>query len=216
MTEPRHALIVKATRESIAKGADLLKHGKLVVFPTDTVYGVGADPFNPRAVGKLFAAKGRAGEKAIPLLISDPVLLETVACEISQAARALAKQFWPGGLTIVVVKAKAIPEIVTGGGPSVAVRMPDHPVALALIAAAGGVIAATSANLSGQASPITAEEAARQLSGRVDFFLDGGCCPGGVVSTVVDVSRGRPRLVRTGAIGVEEIEAVLGEILERS
>ncbi|MCL5257229.1 MAG: L-threonylcarbamoyladenylate synthase [Chloroflexi bacterium] len=215
MSESRHTLLIKASQEAVSEGARLLKEGRLVVFPTDTVYGVGADAFNPVAVESLFAAKGRAGEKAIPLLISSPDLLSKAASELNWAATALASRFWPGGLTIVVPKATGIPDIVTGGSPNVAVRMPNHPVALDLISLAGGIVAATSANLSGQASPVTAGEAGQQLWGRVDLIIDGGRCPGGVASTVVDISQRPPRLVRSGAVDVDEIEAVLGEPLER-
>jgi L-threonylcarbamoyladenylate synthase len=211
----RQTNIIPASEEAIAEGARLLRAGRLVVFPTDTVYGVGADLANETAVDSLFEAKGRSAEKAIPLLIASADFLALVAESVSAAALRLTARYWPGGLTIIVRKSARVPDIVTGGKPTVAVRMPDHPVAISLIAAAGGAIAATSANRSGEPSPVTAQEAAAQLDGRVDLIIDGGRCPGGVASSIVDLTFTTPRLLRAGAISLEELEKALGAHLER-
>ena len=211
----RQTNILPASEEAIAKGAQLLCAGRLVVFPTDTVYGVGTDLANETAVDDLFEAKGRSVEKAIPLLIASPDYLALVAESVSSAALGLTARYWPGGLTIIVRKNARVPDIVTGGKPTVAVRMPDHPVAIRLIAAAGGAIAATSANKSGEPSPVTAQEAAAQLDGRVDLIIDGGRSPGGIASSIVDLTSAAPRLLRAGAIPLEELEEAMGAHFER-
>jgi L-threonylcarbamoyladenylate synthase len=211
----RQTNILPASEEAIAKGAQLLCAGRLVVFPTDTVYGVGTDLANETAVDDLFEAKGRSVEKAIPLLIASPDYLALVAESVSSAALRLTARYWPGGLTIIVRKNARVPDIVTGGKPTVAVRMPDHPVAIRLIAAAGGAIAATSANKSGEPSPVTAQEAAAQLDGRVDLIIDGGRSPGGIASSIVDLTSAAPRLLRAGAIPLEELEEAMGAHFER-
>jgi L-threonylcarbamoyladenylate synthase len=182
----------------------------LVAFPTDTVYGVGAIAWNREAVGKLYIAKLRSLDKAIPILLADPADLDEVARDVSPAVRRLAERFWPGPLTIVVPRSAQVPDEVTSGGDSVAVRVPDHPLARALIREAGAPLATTSANLSGGPSPVTAHEVSAQLAGRVALILDGGRCPGGVASTVVDLTGSSPVILRPGPIGLEEIlEAVL-------
>ena len=211
----RQTNILPASEEAIAKGAQLLCAGRLVVFPTDTVYGVGTDLANETAVDDLFEAKGRSVEKAIPLLIASPDYLALVAESVSSAALRLTARYWPGGLTIIVRKNARVPDIVTGGKPTVAVRMPDHPVAIRLIAAAGGAIAATSANKSGEPSPVTAQEAAAQLDGRVDLIIDGGRSPGRIASSIVDLTSAAPRLLRAGAIPLEELEEAMGAHFER-
>ena len=194
----------------LARAATLLRAGELVAFPTDTVYGVGAIAWNREAVGKLYIAKLRSLDKAIPILLADPVDLDQVARDVSPAARRLAERFWPGPLTIVVPKSAQVPAEVTSGGDSVAVRVPDHPLARALIREAGAPLATTSANLSGGPSPVTAHEVSAQLAGRVALILDGGRCPGGVASTVVDLTGSSPVILRPGPISLEEIlEAVL-------
>jgi L-threonylcarbamoyladenylate synthase len=200
----------QASASLLEHAAALLRAGELVAFPTDTVYGVGAIAWDREAVGKLYVAKLRALEKAIPILLADPSDLDQVAREVSPAARRLAERFWPGPLTIVVPKAAQVPDEVTAGGASLAVRVPDHPLARAVIRAAGAPLAATSANLSGGPSPVTAEEVAAQLAGRIAMILDGGRCPGGVASTVVDLTGPSPLILRPGPISLEEIlEAVL-------
>jgi L-threonylcarbamoyladenylate synthase len=183
----------------------LLRAGELVAFPTDTVYGVAALVWDPAAVAKLYAAKLRSLDKAIPVLLADPADLALVARGLSLAAIRIAARFWPGPLTLVVPKAARVPAEVTAGGDSVAVRVPAHDLARALIRAAGAPLATTSANLSGQPSPVTAEEVAAQLAGRIAMILDGGPCPGGVPSTVVDLTAGRPVILRPGPIALEQI-----------
>jgi len=194
----------------LKQAAALLRAGELVAFPTDTVYGVGAIAWNREAVGKLYIAKLRSLDKAIPILLADPADLDQVVRDVSPAVHRLAERFWPGPLTIVVLRSAQIPDEVTADGDSVAVRVPDHPLARALIREAGAPLATTSANLSGGPSPVTAPEVSAQLAGRVAMILDGGRCPGGIASTVVDLTGPSPVILRPGPIRLEEIlEAVL-------
>ena len=199
----------KSDHSSFARAVALLQRGELVAFPTDTVYGVGAIAWDAAAVGKLYTAKLRPLDKAIPILLADPADVTQVAAGLAPAALRIAERFWPGPLTLVVPKAARVPAEVTAGGATVAVRIPDHPLARALIRAAGAPLATTSANISGEASAATAEEAAVQLGGRVAMILDGGRCPGGVPSTVVDVTQPQPRILRPGPISLEQILAAL-------
>ena len=194
--------------QSQARAVAVLQSGGLVAFPTDTVYGVGALAFNAGAVRSIYTAKDRSVEKAISVLIADPVDLSKVSLEVSEAAVRLASRFWPGPLTLVVVKHPDLPETVSAA-PTVGVRIPDHPVARALLRAAGPM-AVTSANLSGQPSPSTAQEVFGQLGGRIALIIDGGQTPGGVPSTVVDCVEAEPRILRLGPVSDEEIWAVLG------
>ncbi|MFO7696739.1 MAG: L-threonylcarbamoyladenylate synthase, partial [Anaerolineae bacterium] len=161
-----------------------LRDGRLVVFPTDTVYGVGCDPRDPAAIAALYRAKERPLEMAIPVLLSTGQHLNQVSRCVPAELHALAERFWPGALTIIVPRSPDLPGILTAGGDTVAVRVPDHPTARALIEAAGGALAVTSANRSGQPAPQTAQEALADLDGRVDLVLDGGACPGGVASSI--------------------------------
>jgi len=193
----------------LGQAAALLQKGELVAFPTDTVYGVGAIAWNREAVGKLYVAKLRVLDKAIPILLADASDLDLVARDVSPSARRLAECFWPGPLTIVVRRAPGVPDEVTAGGDSVAVRVPDHALARALIREAGAPLATTSANLSGGASPVTAQEVAAQLAGRIAMILDGGRCPGGIASTVVDLTGPSPAVLRPGPVGRDEILAIL-------
>jgi len=189
----------------------LLRGGELVAFPTDTVYGVGAVVWDEEAIGRLYAAKLRMPDKAIPVLIADAAELDVVAQGVSSMALRLAERFWPGPLTLVVPRAPAIPDEINPGGQSVAVRLPDHSVLRDLIRAVGSPLAATSANLSGRPSAVTAQEVADQLEGRVALILDAGRCPlgGGVASSVVDVTGPEPVLLRAGPIGMDAILAAL-------
>jgi L-threonylcarbamoyladenylate synthase len=188
----------------------LLRAGQLVAFPTDTVYGVGAVIWDARAVGKLYEAKLRPADKAIPVLLADTSELFLVASDPSRDALCLAERFWPGPLTLVVPRAESVPDEVTAGGASVAVRVPDHDLARALIRAAGAPLATTSANLSGCPSPVTAQEVVAQLGGRIPLVLDGGACPGGAASTVVDLTGPVPVILRPGPVGMQEILSTLG------
>jgi L-threonylcarbamoyladenylate synthase len=187
----------------------MLLAGELVAFPTDTVYGVGAHGLRVQAVERLYRAKARPASKPIALLLARADDVQAVARDIPDAAWLLARRFWPGGLTLVVPKREVVPAVVTAGGPSVAVRMPDHPVTQALIVALGAPLAATSANLSGHPDAVTADEVLCELGDRVALILDGGRCPGGVPSTVVDLTVSPPAILRRGAIPEQDIWAVL-------
>lgn len=180
-----------------------LRGGRLVAFPTDTVYGLAADLLQTQAVARLYDAKGRDTAKAIAVLVGGLEQVEQVTTGLTAPAARLAARFWPGALTLVLPKRPGLPENLSPL-PTVGVRMPDHPFALALLRAAGP-LAVTSANLSGLASPQTAEEVLAQLEGRIELLLDGGACPGGVPSTVVDCAGAELRILRQGAISSEEI-----------
>jgi L-threonylcarbamoyladenylate synthase len=188
----------------------ILANGGLVVFPTDTVYGVGAAVDRPDAVARLFLAKGRPLERAIPVLVSGEDAIERLSSAIHDHTRLLVREFWPGPLTIVLPAAKWLPvEIVRDTG-CVGVRMPDHPVALTLIERSGGAIATTSANQSGEPETDCAADALDQLDGRVDLVVDGGRAPGGVPSTVVKIDDdGSWRILRHGAVSSDMIEQAL-------
>ncbi len=204
--------VIKATPEAIRDCAEAIKGGALVAFPTDTVYGVGADAFDEKAVQRLYEAKLRPQGKAIPLLLGSADAMVDVAVDIPDLAWRLAKAFLPGGLTLVLRKSPRIPDILTAETGTGAVRVPDHPVALALIAAVGEPLAVTSANLSGQPSPVTAEDVYRQLAGRISIILDGGACPWGRESSVLDLTGSVPRLLREGAIPKADLEKIAGVI----
>ena len=193
---------------TLARALQSLQSGGLVAFPTDTVYGVGALAFDGAAVGRIYAAKDRPVEKAIPVLIGAPADLARVSLDAPGTAVRLAARFWPGPLTLVVPKHPDLPETVSVT-PTVGVRVPDHTIAQALLLAAGPM-AVTSANLSGRPSPSTAREVLTQLGGRIALIIDGGKTPGGVASTVVDCSGPEPLILREGPISKEEIRAVLG------
>ncbi len=200
--------VVTVTKDSIAEAAHILSAGGLVAFPTDTVYGVGAHAFQPQAVEKIYAAKIRPRDKAIPLLLATPDDLSLVAESVPPAVHLLTERFWPGGLTLVLRKQAIVSDAVSPG-PTVAVRVPDHPVTQALIAALGAPLAATSANLAGNPSPVTAQEVMGELAGRIELILDGGACPGGIPSTVLDLTTDPPTILRSGAIAEEEIRDIL-------
>jgi L-threonylcarbamoyladenylate synthase len=192
---------------SMARAVEILRQGGLVAFPTDTVYGLGARAFDAAAVEAIYTAKGRSSEKAIPILLGDPDDLLKVVSELAPLAQALASHFWPGPLTLVVPKHPCLPAAVSST-PTVGVRVPDHPVARALLRAAGP-LAVTSANLSGQASPTTAEAVRAQLGGRIALILDGGRTPGGVPSTVVNCLGADPVILRAGPISLHQIQEVI-------
>lgn len=200
-------LIPAAQPDAIEQALRILRAGGLAAFPTDTVYGVGALAFDGLAVESIYAAKDRPVEKAIPILIADADDLDKVAVDIPPMARILAARFWPGPLTLVVPKQPTLPEAISATA-TVAVRIPDHPVARALLGAAGPM-AVTSANLSGQPSPVNAEEVMRQLNGRIPLVLDGGVTPGGVPSTLVDCLGAEPVLLREGPLTKAQILAAL-------
>lgn len=193
--------------EVIGEAARLILNDRLIVYPTDTVYGLGANPLSEKAVVKAFEAKKR-DPKPMPVLVSSVEAAERVAT-ITEAARRLVRSFWPGALTIVLPKKPLVPSVVTAGREGLGVRMPNHPVALALAEACGGVILGTSANISGHPPPVLVEEALKELGGSVDMALDGGRCKLGVPSTVVDLTGSQPVVLREGAVKAEAIYALL-------
>jgi len=200
---------VVADADAIAHAADLLRLGRLVAFPTETVYGLGADASNPVAVAGIFKAKGRPADHPLIVHIADIDRLDDWASKVPVTALTLAEHFWPGPLAIILNKQSDVPLAVTGGQPTVGLRMPDHPVALALLKSFGGGIAAPSANRFCRISPTQALHVYEELGNSVDMILDGGACQVGVESTIIDLSGNRPRLLRPGHITRQEIEAVL-------
>ncbi len=200
---------------ALERALELLRQGQVIALPTDTVYGVAADGLNPDAIEQLYAVKERPRDKAIPLLLASSDDLEQVAAEVPEGARILAAKFWPGALTLVVRARANVPPILRAEGDSVAVRVPDHPVPRELARLLGRPLAATSANISGGRDPSTAQEVEAQLSGRLPLILDGGKVGGGVPSTVIDVSVTPLRVLRQGALQLEEIERVLGQKVTR-
>src|SRR5215470_13610147 len=204
-------MIRAATSEAIADAAEHIRRGDVVAFPTETVYGLGADATNAEAVARVFAIKRRPSFDPLIVHIDGLAMGARVALTMPPAAMSLAERFWPGPLTLVLRKAAAMPDIVTAGLPSVAVRIPDHHVARALIAAARTPIAAPSANLFGSVSPTTAAHVQAQLS-ELPLILDGGPCRIGIESTIVSFLEDRPALLRPGGVTVEEIERLIGPL----
>ena len=203
-------IFVPASEEAIEAASSLLRQGKLVAFPTETVYGLGADALNSRAVAEIFAAKGRPGDNPLIVHVADRHQLEPL-CEVTEEARRLMDAFWPGPLTILLKKKPAVPDVTTAGLPSVAVRCPDHPVALALLRESGVPVAAPSANRSGRPSPTTARHVYEDMNGRIAMILQGGDCRVGVESTVLDMTGQVPCILRPGAVTREMVEKVLGQ-----
>jgi L-threonylcarbamoyladenylate synthase len=209
--EPPH--IKPANDESIAEAAAFLKAGELVAFPTETVYGLGADASSADAVGKVFKAKGRPATHPVIVHVASAEDIDAFAREVPETARRLARQFWPGPLTLVLKRAQDVPDAVTGGQDTVALRVPSHPVAQALLAAFGGGIAAPSANKFGRVSPTTAEHVGADFGRSIALIVDGGASQVGIESTIVDLSGDAPRLLRPGGVPAAAIEQVLGEAL---
>jgi len=200
------------SEEQIRHAAGLLRARSLVAFPTETVYGLGANALDPLAVARIFEAKGRPNSSPVIVHISDIEMVGEVASEWPERARRLAERFWPGPLTLVVPKQPGVPDIVTAGLMTVGVRMPAHPVALALIRAAQVPVAAPSANRFTQLSPTTAEHVRQGMGNRVDYILDGGPCTVGIESTVLSLADGVPTLLRPGGISALQIEELIGPI----
>lgn len=186
----------------------VLTAGGLVAFPTDTVYGIGSLVFDSALIESIYAAKDRPVDKAIPVLIGNPDDLPRVAASVPSMAAKLSARFWPGPLTLVMPRHPDLPDIISPAGPTVGVRVPDHPVARALLNAAGPM-AVTSANLSGMPSPTTAQGVLDQLNGRIHLVLDGGPAPGGQASTVVNCLGSEPVILREGPISLKDIQFVL-------
>lgn len=189
----------------------LIAEGELVAFPTETVYGLGGDALHPEASKKIYAAKGRPSDNPLIVHIADFSDMERVAREVPEAAKKLADAFWPGPLTMIVNKSDAVPLATTGGMNTVAVRMPNHPVALDLIRKSGCLIAAPSANTSGRPSPTEASHVAEDLSGKIAMILDGGPVGIGIESTIIDLTEPTPMVLRPGYITPEMLSKVLGE-----
>ncbi len=196
----------------IEKGVSILKQGGVIAYPTDTVYGLGACAGITGAVERVYEVKERPRNMPLPLLLSDVSQITGVAGVIPSVAWLLIRSFLPGALTLVLLKSAFVPDIISGGGNTVAVRIPAHPVPVALIRGLGLPVVGTSANLSGKPSPLTAEEVNSQLGGRIDLVIDGGKCPGGKESTIVDLTGEKPVILRQGAIPAEEIERVCGTL----
>lgn len=190
---------------------DLLQAGEVVAFPTETVYGLGADALNPNAVQKIYSAKGRPSDNPLIVHIGDSQQLENLVTHVSPHAKKLMEAFWPGPLTLIFKKQDCLPASTTGGLDTVAIRIPNHPVALQLLRHSSIPLAAPSANLSGRPSPTTAQHVWDDMHGRIPLILDGGACNGGVESTVLDISDDTIQLLRPGLITPAMIQSVLGD-----
>ena len=198
-----------ATDQEIEKAAEILRAGGLVAFPTETVYGLGADASNPTAVKKIFAVKGRPADHPLIVHIADMSELKHWAAEVPRAGWLLAEKFWPGPLTMVLKRSANVSELITGGQNTIGLRVPGHPVAQKLLTAFGGGIAAPSANRFGRLSPTTAEHVREELGDVVEMVLDGGSCDVGIESTIVDLSREPPAILRPGRVSAQQIAEAL-------
>lgn len=205
--------VIRATQVEIETAVQALRDGELVAFPTETVYGLGANAQNPVAVAKIFAAKGRPKTHPVIVHLDSPRFLHRWVAEVPEAATRLAEKFWPGPLTIVMKRAPHVHDIVTGGQDTVAIRVPAHPMAQQLLTAFGGGIAAPSANRYGRLSPTRAEHVRDELGDAVKVVLDGGECQIGLESTIVSCDGAGVRLLRPGAITAPQLRAVVGELL---
>jgi len=214
----KHHAILALTKmnilpREIEKGVATLEKGGVIAFPTDTVYGLGADAFNATAVERIYEIKNRPRHQQLPLLIADVKQLTALANPIPEIAWFLARRFWPGGLTLVLAKTDSVPAYLAPG-TTIAVRIPDHPVCLALIQRMGNPIIGTSANISGQPAALTAEEVGQQLGGKIDLIINGGKCPGSKESTVVDVTHKSLIILRQGIMPSDEIDKAYKEYSE--
>ncbi|MFF4189332.1 L-threonylcarbamoyladenylate synthase [Streptomyces sp. NPDC001691] len=206
----KRTVSVTASIGDVERAADVLRAGGLVALPTETVYGLGANAEDAAAVSRIFEAKGRPSTHPLIVHIASAELLDEWVDDVPETARLLAQRFWPGPLTLVLRRGRRVPLEATGGLETVAVRVPAHPLALALLKAFGGGITAPSANRFGQVSPTTADHVREELGDRVDFLLDGGPCEVGVESTIVDATGQVPVILRPGGVTREDLEAVLG------
>jgi len=192
------------------EAVDILRSGGIVAFPTDTVYGLGADATNEGAILKIYAAKKRPLQTALPLLLYDASEIANVARDIPELAWRLAERFLPGGLTLVLYRLPSVSPVITGGSEKIAVRVPDHPVPIELIKMLGKPITGTSANLTGRPNPLTAEDVREQMGGSIDSIIDGGRCRGDIASTIVDLTVEPPMILREGAVSSDEIALMCG------
>ncbi len=209
MTTLKTRLIDSSAPNALKAAAHELKAGRLVAFPTDTVYGVGCLAFDAAAVARLYAVKQRRPDKPIPILVSGPEQLELIAREVTPLARRLIERFWPGALTLILRRRSELPDAICAGGDTIAVRMPGHVLTLALLQETGSPLATTSANISGRQSPLDAQQVMINLRGRIELLLDAGPCPGGVDSTVVDATGTEALVLRETAITAREIKEAL-------
>jgi L-threonylcarbamoyladenylate synthase len=200
--------VLQPSPENIRRAAEILRSGGLVAFPTETVYGLGANALDDKAIKRIFEAKGRP--ETNPLIVH--VSGYEMASRLGDVPKSFADKFWPGSLTLVVRKSSLVPDSVTAGGKTVGLRCPAHPVAMALIESAGLPIAAPSANRSTGVSPVTAQHVLEDLDGKVEIILDGGQCPKGIESTVVDLTSTLPRILRLGSVPVSAIERAVGKV----
>jgi L-threonylcarbamoyladenylate synthase len=205
-------LFLKGDGPGVRRGAEVIRSGGLVAFPTETVYGLGADALSSSAVARIFEAKERPRGNPLIVHLANAAALESVASRVPPRARDAAARFWPGPLTLVLPRANNVPLITTGGLDTVAARVPSHPVARALIEASDRPIAAPSANRSGRPSPTRAEHVREDLDGRIELILDGGPTPVGVESTVLDMTTEPPMLLRPGGVTLEQLRDCLGEV----
>ena len=201
----------QSLEEQIARGVAILRRGGVVAYPTDTLYGLGADITQPAAVEQVFEIKGRPHGMPLPVLLSGPQDLSLVSDDVPPLAWTLAERFWPGPLTLVVPRAPRVPAIIGARGWTVAVRVPDHPVPRELARRLGSPITGTSANLSGGPSPHTADDVRRQLGDSVGLIIEGGPPPDGRASTVLDITQSPPRVLRLGAISWETLAGAWGD-----
>ena len=195
----------------VDRAIKILKDGGIVAFPTDTVYGLGGNVFSIEAAERIYRVKQRPRHIPLPVLLADSTQLADIVAAVPETARYLMRHFWPGGLTLVLPKKDTLPDIITAGSNKVAVRIPDHVVPLALIRGLGAPIIGTSANISDKPSPVTAEEVDQQIGSQIDLIIDMGRCPGGLESTVVDVTGETPVILRRGVISEEKILSVCRE-----
>ena len=201
------------SKEAITRAGDIIKNGGLVAFPTETVYGLGGDGLKRESSMKIYEAKGRPSDNPLIIHIADIKDLFTITTNVSDKALALAEKFWPGPLTMILKKADIVPYETTGGLDTVAVRMPDNKIALEFIKAAGGFVAAPSANLSGRPSPTKASHVKSDLDGRIDMILDGGSSIIGLESTIVDMTEETPIILRPGYISMNTLSRVVGDVI---
>lgn len=199
-------------QEIYQKASEILRAGGLVAFPTETVYGLGANALEEAASAKIYAAKGRPSDNPLIVHIADQKDLKELSCDVTGQALALAEKFWPGPLTMILKKQKKVPDSITGGLGTVAIRMPSHPVAAELIRTSGVYIAAPSANISGKPSPTKGEHVIHDMNGRIDMIIVDDTVDIGVESTIVDLSEGIPTILRPGYITKEMLSEVLGEV----
>lgn len=198
----------------LADAVEALRRGELVGLPTETVYGLAADASNPDAVRRIFALKGRPADHPLIVHLGEAAQLDAWARDVPPPARTLAQRFWPGPLTLILKRARGVHDAVTGGQDTVGLRVPAHPIALALLKAFGGGLAAPSANRFGHVSPTTAQHVREEFGEALPLVLDGGPCQVGIESTIVDLSSGTPRVLRPGRIGLDQLEGALGLRLE--